>query len=162
MSEEQTTDNIETTTATTAVVEKAPRPVAEQKPAKYGYWWGTGRRKAAVARVRIRPGDGKFVINGKEVDEYFTELRDQQFAVAPMKETDTLGKLDVFVNANGGGYTGQAGAVLLGVARALLAYDPTLEQTLRDNEFLSRDSRRVERKKPGQPGARKRFQFSKR
>jgi len=141
---------------------EAPAATAPQEPAKYGYWWGTGRRKAAVARVRIRPGEGKFLINDREVDKYFTELRDQQAAVAPLTATNTEKNLDVLVNVQGGGYTGQAGAVLLGVARALKSYDPALEPTLRENDFLTRDPRKVERKKPGQPGARKRFQFSKR
>ncbi len=146
----------ETSTAT------AEKPQAEPKPAKFGYWWGTGRRKSAVARVRIRPGDGKFQVNDREVDQFFTELRDREGVRAPLKTTNTLGKLDIFVNVSGGGFTGQAGAVLLGLARALMAYDPSLEPVLREHDFLTRDSREVERKKPGQPGARRRFQFSKR
>ena len=139
-------------------------PAASKRatPDRGGFYWGTGRRKCAVARVRIRPGDGKFTINGREIDKYFTEDRDRNDAVAPMKATKTEGSLDVFVNLKGGGFMGQAGAVLLGLSRALKTYDPTLEQVLRDGDFLTRDAREVERKKYGQRGARRKFQFSKR
>ena len=147
----------------TEAAEAAPVVVAAPaKPDKGGFYWGTGRRKAAIARVRIRPGTGKFLINGREVDNYFTEERDQSDARSAAKLTNTSDKLDIFVNAHGGGYMGQAGAVLLGLARALIKYDPSLEAPIRAEGMLTRDSRRVERKKYGQPGARKRFQFSKR
>ena len=126
------------------------------------YFWGTGRRKTAVARVRIRPGSGKFMIGRREMDKYFSDLRHRMDVIAPLKATNTFGRWDVFVNVGGGGPTGQAGAVVLGVARALMKADPTLEPKLRDGRYLTRDARKVERKKPGQPGARKRFQFSKR
>jgi len=129
---------------------------------KNGYFWGTGRRKTSVARVRLRPGDGKFIINKKEIPNYFFSMRDRADVVAPMKATKTFGKYDVFANVHGGGATGQAGAVMLGVARALLQINPEFNPTLREGRFLTRDPREVERKKPGQPGARKRFQFSKR
>jgi len=143
------------------------RPLAEAQEPKDGWWWGTGRRKAAVARVRIKPGKGEFKIyinrkKTKTVEEYFTEERDRGDCYAPLDVTNTRGKLDVVVNVSGGGYMGQAGAVLLGVSRALKGYDPTLEQALRDHGFLTRDPRQVERKKYGQRGARRRFQFSKR
>lgn len=139
------------------------RPVRQPAvPDKAGFIWGTGRRKTAVARVRVKPGEGQFVINGKEVDGFFTEDYHRSACQSPLKATSTLGKMDVFVNVQGGGYTGQAEAVLLGVARALLGYDPTLEPILRENEYLTRDSRKVERKKYGRAGARKSFQFSKR
>jgi small subunit ribosomal protein S9 len=115
-----------------------------------------------VARVRIRPGDGKFLINSREIDTYFTEERDRNDVVAPLHATNTTGKFDVFVNVKGGGPSGQAGAVVLGVARALRRADATLEHVLRDGGYLTRDSRMVERKKYGQRGARRRFQFSKR
>ncbi|MBN2562835.1 MAG: 30S ribosomal protein S9 [Phycisphaerae bacterium] len=131
-------------------------------PKAAGYSWGTGRRKSAVARVRLRPGSGKFLIHNREIDQYFFSVRHRIDVVAPLKVTNTTGKYDVFVNVHGGGQTGQAGAVLLGVARALVKADPALEEALRDNDYLTRDARKVERKKPGQPGARKRFQFSKR
>ena len=126
------------------------------------WWWGTGRRKRAVARVRIRPGDGKFLINKRTYDSYFTEERDRNDLMNVLNKTNTAGSLDVHVNLHGGGYMGQAGAIVLGLSRALRKYDETLEPILRSNGFLSRDPRKVERKKYGQPGARKRFQFSKR
>jgi small subunit ribosomal protein S9 len=147
---------------------KLPDPVPADK---HGWWWGTGRRKAAVARVRIRPaknsgqGQVQFQVSAKKfktVEEYFSEMRDRNDAVAPLRLTDTDGKLDVFVRTHGGGIMGQSQAVRLGLARALVAYDPNFEPALRDAGFLTRDARKVERKKYGQPGARRRFQFSKR
>lgn len=140
-----------------------PKPIAAPaKPDKSGFHWGTGRRKAAIARVRIKPGSGKFVVNDKPFDQYFSEIRDRDAVKSPLALTKTENGVDVFVNAHGGGYMGQAGAVLLGLSRALLKYDPSLEPILRDNNLLTRDAREVERKKYGQPGARRRFQFSKR
>ncbi len=132
------------------------------KPDQKGYFLGTGRRKTSVARVRVKPGSGSYLVNGREVDNYFSEVRDRTDVQAPLKATSTLGKMDVLVKVHGGGYAGQAGAVKLGVARALMGYDPALEPILRDHDFLTRDSRKVERKKYGQSGARRRFQFSKR
>ncbi|MBI1335332.1 MAG: 30S ribosomal protein S9 [Phycisphaera sp.] len=149
--------------AETPATPATPTAIAEPaKPDKGGYWRGTGRRKTAIARVRVKPGAGVYTINGKEVNTYFTEPRDRNFALAPLNATKTNAKLDVLVQVHGGGYAGQAGAVLLGVSRALKNYDPALEPILRDNDMLTRDDRKVERKKPGQSGARKRFQFSKR
>jgi small subunit ribosomal protein S9 len=155
-----------------AEVEQATRVLPDPKPAdKHGWWWGTGRRKAAVARVRIRPakdsgkGELKIQINRKKfktVEEYFSEMQDRADAVAPLKLTDTDGKLDIFVRAHGGGYMGQAQAIRLGISRALVGYDPNFEPALREAGFMTRDARKVERKKYGQPGARARFQFSKR
>ncbi len=147
---------------------KLPDPVPADK---HGWWWGTGRRKTAVARVRLRParnsGQGTLQVQVsrqkfKPIEEYFSEMRDRGDAVAPLRLTDTEGKLDVIVRVHGGGITGQAQAIRLGVARALVGYDPNFEPALRDAGFLTRDARKVERKKYGQPGARKRFQFSKR
>lgn len=142
----------------------APRPTprSSRVPPDGHWWWGTGRRKAAVARVRIRPGTGRFIVNRKPHDEFFTGERDRQDLMTVLHKTSTAGTLDVFVNVKGGGFTGQAGAIVLGLARALRRYDESLEPILRDNNFLTRDPRQVERKKYGQPGARKRFQFSKR
>jgi small subunit ribosomal protein S9 len=143
----------------------APAEMPEQKRLggmKCGYFWGTGRRKCAVARVRIRPGEGKFLINERELDAFFCEERDRSDATAPLRATNTFGKFDVHANLVGGGPSGQAGAVMLGVARALREADPSLEHALREGGFLTRDSRMVERKKYGQRGARRRFQFSKR
>ena len=158
--ETQTTETIEATESVATETKAAPSPKSTPKDGHW--WWGTGRRKAAVARVRIRPGNGVFNVNKKDLTDFFTELRDHQDIVRVLEKTNTKGSLDVFVKTNGGGYTGQAGAVILGLGRALAKFDPSLDGVLRDNGYLSRDPRRVERKKPGQPGARKRFQFSKR
>ena len=146
-----------------AAQEPAPKETAPKgKPPDGHWWWGLGRRKSAVARVRIRPGEGKFVINKRPYDNYFNEERDRSDLLNVLRKTNTFRAVDVYVNVNGGGFTGQAGAIILGLGRALLRYDSTLEPILRDNGFLTRDPRKVERKKYGQPGARKRFQFSKR
>ena len=141
--------------------------LAPEKPDAHGWWWGTGRRKSARARVRIKPGSGEFKIQisrgkFKTVEEYFTELRDRGDAVAPLKVTKNDGTLDVVARLDGGGFMGQAQALRLGVSRALKKYDPSLEGVLRDHGYLTRDAREVERKKYGQAGARRRFQFSKR
>ncbi len=144
---------------------KEPAPKAappKGKPPDGHWWWGTGRRKSAVARVRIRPGEGKFIVNKRPYDKYFNEERDHKDLLNVLGKTNTTRAVDVYVNVNGGGFTGQAGAIILGLGRALLRYDSTLEPILRDNGFLTRDPRKVERKKYGQPGARRRFQFSKR
>ena len=137
-------------------------PVAKKAPSKGGFTWGTGRRKTSVARVRIKPGKGELKINNRELEKYFSRPQDISNVVAPLKATRTEKSLDVFVNVMGGGITGQSGAVMLGIARALKNYDPSLLQALRDGGYLTRDGRMVERKKPGQSGARRRFQFSKR
>ena len=126
------------------------------------YIWGVGRRKSSVARVRIRPGSGEYKINKRDVDEYFPLDRHRLDARAPLEAAQAVGKWDVFVNVKGGGITGQAGAVLLGLARALVKASPDVEGALRDGGLLTRDSRMVERKKYGRRGARRSFQFSKR
>lgn len=126
------------------------------------FTWGTGRRKTAVARVRIREGSGKFVINDLEVDTYFPEETQRHNVRAPLVATEMGGRLDVFVNIRGSGKCSQAGAVSLGIARALRIFRPDLESILRSGEFLTRDARMVERKKYGHKKARKSFQFSKR
>lgn len=141
--------------------------VAPEKPDAHGWWWGTGRRKSARARVRIKPGDGKITIQitrgkTKTVEEYFTELRDQGDVHAPLKVTQTEGQMDVVARLDGGGYMGQAQAFRLGIARALRKYDPSLEGVLREHGYLTRDAREVERKKYGLAGARRSYQFSKR
>ncbi len=154
-------------------VAQVERALPDPKPAdKHGWWWGTGRRKSAVARVRLRPaknGDGKgevkIQINQKRfktIEDYFSEMRDRADAYAPLDLSNTRGSLDVFIRTSGGGTTGQAQAIRLGIARALVGFDPNFEPALRDAGFLTRDARKVERKKYGQPGARRRFQFSKR
>lgn len=160
-------EDIATITTADQAPETQVRPLAEpKKPDAGGFVWGTGRRKTAVARVRIRPaateGQGRFLVKNRAFDEFFTEPQHQAACLAPLKATGTEGRFDVFVTVHGGGITGQAGAVLLGIARALKGYDPSLEGALRENNFLTRDPREVERKKYGQAGARRRFQFSKR
>jgi small subunit ribosomal protein S9 len=140
----------------------SPSPTVQKIEPKCGFHWGTGRRKTSVARVRIRPGSGTFKVNRREMKEYFTRPQDIGNVIAPLKATDTTASLDIFVNVKGGGITGQSGAIMLGIARALKNYDPSLAQKLRDGGLLTRDGRMVERKKSGQSGARKRFQFSKR
>ncbi len=141
-----------------------PAPKTKASKVKTGktYFWGTGRRKTSVARVRIAPGSGVFQVNGKEIKEHFCIERLRQHASAALEATSTAGRLDVFVNVRGGGPTGQAGATLMGVVRALLKMDEGLSPVLRAKGFLTRDARKVERKKYGRAGARKSFQFSKR
>ena len=158
--EEKSPQNQDQTSTEAASEQAAPVPAISADPA--GFFWGTGRRKSSVARVRIRPGSGQYQVNGRKIDEHFREDRDRKNVVDPLAVTSTEGNLDIFVSVKGGGYTGQAGAVVLGLSRALKNYDSTLESTLRAHGLLTRDPREVERKKPGQPGARKRFQFSKR
>lgn len=121
-----------------------------------------GRRKTSVARITMRPGAGVVVVNGKPIDEYFTIARHRSLIQAPLEVTESEGIYDVAVRVRGGGITGQADAVRLGVARALLKMDEDRRRTLRAHGMLTRDARIVERKKPGRPKARKRFQFSKR
>ena len=127
-----------------------------------GYFWGTGRRKCALARVRVRPGDGAVKVNERAVEDYFPRVSWQNSALRPLKTAGLEGKVDVFVRASGGGLTGQAGAVRFGIARALRKLNPDLRPVLKKNGFLTRDSRMVERKKFGQKGARGLRQFSKR
>ena len=150
---------VEVTAASTTQTKRKPT-ASELAPGHY--CWGTGRRKSAVARVRIRPGDGKMMINSRSVEDYFPGLHDRNVVRQPLKVSDSVGKYDVFVKVGGGGSTGQSGAVMLGLARALVVADPDLFGSLRDAGYLTRDSRMVERKKYGQKGARKKFQFSKR
>jgi small subunit ribosomal protein S9 len=123
---------------------------------------GTGRRKTSVARVRLLRGTGTIMVNGKPLENFFPHSRAAQHAVGPLNATEMATKYDVIAKCDGGGFTGQAGAVRLGIARALLKADNTLEGQLREGGFLTRDPRKVERKKYGQKGARAGFQFSKR
>jgi small subunit ribosomal protein S9 len=149
---------------------------AKGKPTKF--YLGTGRRKTSVARVRVHDGSGKVVINGRPLEEYFTEIKDRNAVVAPLETLDLRGKLDVSVEVKGGGITGQSGAISQGVARALkiMFAPPTAApatpdephvvppqvKKLRDAGLLTRDARMKERKKYGRRGARRSFQFSKR
>lgn len=123
---------------------------------------GTGRRKSSVARVRLMRGTGNIKINGTDAVSYFPHERSYQHAVAPLHATKMVTKYDVIVRCNGGGFNGQAGALRLGIARALLKADNSLEAKLRDEGLLTRDPREKERKKYGRRGARAGFQFSKR
>jgi small subunit ribosomal protein S9 len=143
--------------------------------AKKTYHWGTGRRKTAVARVRLIEGTGQIRINERELDHYFTEDKDRLAVVGPLDLTDMRNRLNIFVSVKGGGFTGQAGAISQGIARALKEmFAPTaagsqdgeatggMAKKLRDSGYLTRDGRMKERKKYGRKGARKSFQFSKR
>ena len=146
-------------------VETPAEPVTTKAPASGAlktYIWGTGRRKKAIARVRIRSGSGKVLINKRPVEEYFKADRDRQAAVSPLDTVQMTSNYDVWANVNGGGPTGQADAVMLGLARALMKAAPETTEALREKGLLTRDARMKERKKYGQKGARKRFQFSKR
>ncbi len=131
-------------------------------PKKANELQATGRRKTAVARVRVAPGVGKRTVNGMPIENYFKTLPLRSMVEQPLHATESANRFDVIVSVTGGGLAGQAGAVRHGIARALVQADETLKPALKSGGFLTRDARMKERKKPGQPGARKRFQFSKR
>ena len=126
------------------------------------YIWGTGRRKSSVARVRLSRGTGTMTVNHRPFDKYFLTEDERQSALAPLNVTKALGRYDLLILADGGGISGQAGAVKLGIARALKKIEPALETILRANGLLTRDPRMKERKKYGLRGARRGVQFSKR
>jgi small subunit ribosomal protein S9 len=149
------------TDSATAVAEARPAPRLRGKKLG-GFYWGTGRRKTSVARVRVREGTGTFMVNDREVKTYFTTPLELLDVRAPLVTAQVESKWDVFVNVHGGGPVSQAGAVRMGLARTLCNADQTLEPVLREAGYLTRDSRMKERKKYGQRGARRRFQFSKR
>ena len=123
---------------------------------------GTGRRKSSVARVRVRAGSGKFTVNGRELNEYFTEEQDRQWVLQVLDAVEQRASVDVLVRVGGGGNTGQSGAIRMGLARALMAHDEELFPALRDGGFLTRDARMKERKKPGLHRARRGTQVYKR
>jgi small subunit ribosomal protein S9 len=123
---------------------------------------GTGRRKTSVARVRIRAGNGKLEINERSLEDFFKVEQDRNAVVAPLEHAGVRGNVDVKIRVHGGGSTGQAGACMQGIARALMRYDSDLSEKLREKHFLTRDARMKERKKPGLHGARRGTQFSKR
>ncbi len=127
-----------------------------------GYFWGTGRRKTSTARVRMRPGHGEIHINDRPIENFFKKENDRSVATSALRFTKLATAFDIFANVQGGGTSGQAEAVRLGISRALLLYDRNLEKQLREEGYLTRDPRMVERKKYGQAGAGRRFQFSKR
>jgi small subunit ribosomal protein S9 len=126
------------------------------------YYYGTGRRKSSVARVFMKAGSGKIVVNGKPVDEYFSRETGRMIVRQPLKLTERDANFDIMVNVNGGGETGQAGAVRHGITRALIEYDAGLKGSLKKAGLVTRDAREVERKKVGFHKARRRKQFSKR
>jgi small subunit ribosomal protein S9 len=148
------------------MVEAAKVEAAKVEPAKVessSMVWGTGRRKTAIARVRlVAGGKGTVLINNREMDKYFFSERERNYVWSPLRLTKTINKYDVFVSVSGGGLDGQAGAVMLGIARALMKIEPALESALRDAQLLTRDGRMKERKKYGLRGARRGTQFSKR
>jgi small subunit ribosomal protein S9 len=135
---------------------------AAVKPPSLIEYYGTGRRKRAVARVHLREGSGTVTVNRKPIETYFPSDMLKMVVRQPLVLTDTAEKFNVLVNVQGGGIAGQAGAIRLGISRALLEYNPELRKRLRGDGLLTRDPRAKERKKYGQPGARKRFQYSKR
>ncbi|WDE99113.1 30S ribosomal protein S9 [Lentisphaera profundi] len=124
--------------------------------------WATGRRKSAIARVKLTKGSGVITINKQKLEEYFPQEQLRNYLAQPITATGTEGQFDIFVNLHGGGKVGQAGALRHGISRAILAYDEDVRSVLKQSGLLTRDARVKERQKPGQPGARKRFQFSKR
>jgi small subunit ribosomal protein S9 len=126
------------------------------------FTWATGRRKTAVARVRVKAGTGKILVNDREIDEYFKTVNERQRVIAPLQAVNAEKTFDIFVRAHGGGPDGQSGAISMGIARVLLKTNPDHEHILREGKFLTRDSREKERKKYGRRGARRSFQFSKR
>ncbi len=125
-------------------------------------YYATGRRKTSVARVWLTPGSGKMTVNGKDFLDYFGREVLKLLVEQPFEAVGAMGKFDVIADVKGGGKSGQAGAMLLGIARALVQFDPEFREQLRKKKFLTRDPREKERKKYGQPGARKRYQYSKR
>ena len=125
-------------------------------------FYGTGKRKTAVARVWMKPGNGQITINKRPMERYFVRGSDRMLVIEPLKLTEVLDKFDMRVNVRGGGISGQASAIRHGISRALVTSDPELRNVLKKQGFLTRDSRIKERKKYGQPGARARFQYSKR
>ncbi len=125
-------------------------------------YYGTGRRKSSIARVFLRPGTGEFKVNGKPFDQYFVTEAQRITAKQPLVTSETTGSFNIVARVSGGGVNGQSGAVKLGIARALLEFNPELRSKLKAEGYMTRDSRGKERKKYGQKGARKRFQFSKR
>jgi len=134
-------------------------PAGQNRPT---FYLGTGRRKSAVARVRVRPGSGRIMINGRRLEDFFYNLQQRNAVVAPLEETGVRNEVDVLIRVSGGGITGQADACKLGIARALKDYREELAETLRDSGLLTRDGRMKERKKYGLRGARRGTQFSKR
>ena len=158
----ETTEAPAETAAPTPPPAQAEAPLREQQLDKYGRAYATGRRKDAVARVWLKPGSGKIVVNGREQEVYFARPSLRLVINQPFGLTERVGQYDVIATVKGGGLSGQAGAVLHGIAQALSRYEPALRTTVKRAGFLTRDSRVVERKKYGKAKARRSFQFSKR
>jgi small subunit ribosomal protein S9 len=148
--------------ATPVAPSTAPAPRGKRVIGGKTWFWGTGRRKQSVARVRMTVGTGKFTINKREVDHFFQETKDRHFVRSPLIAANIAGEYDIFAAVSGGGYSGQSGAIVQALARALVMLDPAHRTNQKAGNFLTRDSRMKERKKYGQRGARRRFQFSKR
>ncbi len=148
--------------AASATTDPSYQPTIRGKIDRFGVAMGTGRRKTSVARVRIKEGKGGFVINGRPMNEYLRIERDRESVMVPLNVVGKVGQVDISVRVQGGGTTGQAGAIILGVARALQGMNPAWHHSLADAGLLTRDDRMVERKKYGFKKARKSFQFSKR
>jgi len=151
-----------TTIETTPAAQPAAAPTPISLLSGKDFLWGTGRRKTSVARVRIRSGNGAVLVNGRPFEEFFPVLQHRVDSLSPADRTGSKSRYDIFASIKGGGPTGQAGALRLGLARALVKAEPDLEEALREAGDLTRDSRMVERKKYGQRKARRRYQFSKR
>lgn len=145
-----------------AAVAASPAAPAERKLDKLGRAYATGKRKNAIARVWIKPGTGKFTVNGKESNDYFARPVLRMLLAQPLVVTNRSGQFDIYATVVGGGLSGQAGALRHGISKALTYFEPTLRPALKAQGFLTRDSRVVERKKYGKPKARRSFQFSKR
>ncbi|WP_341894097.1 30S ribosomal protein S9 [Ferrovibrio terrae] len=160
MAESRTLADLSLGNAQAAVAAKAV--VEERKLDKYGRAYATGKRKNAIARVWIKPGTGKFTVNGKESNDYFARPVLRMLLAQPMVVTNRTGQFDIMATVVGGGLSGQAGALRHGISKALTYFEPTLRPALKAQGFLTRDSRVVERKKYGKPKARRSFQFSKR
>ena len=129
---------------------------------KENYWFATGRRKTSTASVRMTPGKGKIIVNNCDYNDYFGRDISKMIMKQPLESVDMIDKYDIYANVKGGGLSGQAGAIRLGIARVLIKINADFRLELKQSGMLTRDSREVERKKYGQPGARKKFQFSKR
>lgn len=145
-----------------AIADPAFQPVIRGKIDRFGVAMGTGRRKTSVARVRIKDGTGLFVVNGRALEEYLCVERDRDSVMFPLRVADKVGKVDISIRVQGGGTTGQTGAIILGIARALEGMNPAWHHALADAGLLTRDDRMVERKKYGLRKARRSYQFSKR
>ena len=156
------TEGVSEAQAATPVVAQEVSIPAPPLPQGQHYIWAVGRRKKAIARIRIRPGSGKFMVNKRDMEQYFRGVEDRNSARLPLNVAKMATSWDVFVNVTGGGFSGQAGAVMMGLARAIAKGAPESEAALRDHGLMTRDARMKERKKYGQKGARKAFQWTKR